>query len=117
MRFKFDENIPADFRPEWLLMDCDTVVQEGLSGADDETVFGAAQGANRFLITQDLDFSDIRRYLPGTHAGILLLRLRDPSRRQLVERLETIFRLEDVASWDKCFVVATESKIRVRRPK
>jgi hypothetical protein len=25
----------------------------------------------RFQITQDLDFSDFRRYTPGTHAGLL----------------------------------------------
>lgn len=117
MKIKLDENIPDPgvFAP-WGLMDVDTAVQEGLAGKDDETVFEAAQREGRFLITQDLDFSDIRRFLPGTHAGLLLLRLRNPSRSLLIERLEAIFRYEDIESWERCFVVATDSKIRVRRP-
>jgi len=42
-----------------------------LTGRADPDVWSAAQSARRFLITQDLDFSDIRRYKPGTHAGLL----------------------------------------------
>jgi predicted nuclease of predicted toxin-antitoxin system len=39
-------------------------------------VWEAAQRDERFLITQDLDFSDVRRFVPGSHRGILLVRLR-----------------------------------------
>jgi predicted nuclease of predicted toxin-antitoxin system len=117
VKIKLDENIPVGQpTPFWASMDVDTVADEGLTGADDRTVFEAAQREGRFLITQDLDFSDIRRFTPGTHAGLLLLRLRDPSRRALQERLEVIFSYEDVDSWPGCFVVATDSKIRIRRP-
>ena len=34
----------------------------------------AAQSDGRFLITQDLDFSDAREYVPGTHHGLLRVR-------------------------------------------
>ena len=58
MLIKLDENIPH--RLVGLLSqfghDVDTVDDEGLSGADDVSV-SAAQSANRFLITQDLDFA------------------------------------------------------------
>lgn len=50
-----------------------------------------------FLITQALDFADARRFVPGTHAGLLLARLRDPSRRALLERVEAVFRKKDFA--------------------
>lgn len=117
MKIKLDKNIPVgEPIPAWGKLDVDTVADEGLAGADDVTVFEAAQREGRFLITQDLDFSDVRRFTPGTHAGLLLLRLRDPSRRALQERLEVIFRYEDIESWSGCFVVATDSKIRIRRP-
>ena len=118
MKIKLDENIPDNlgWAPSFA-GDLDTVMQEGLAGADDERVFDAAQREGRFLVTQDLDFSDIRRFLPGAHADLLLLRLRNPSRRRLIERLEAIFQGEDIESWQGCFVVATDSKIRVRRPK
>jgi hypothetical protein len=38
---------------------------------------GRAQRAGRFLVTQDLDFSDVRRFEPGSHHGLLLVRLPD----------------------------------------
>lgn len=68
------------------------------------------------MITQDLDFSDIRRFVPGTHHGLLLVRLREPRREALVQKIQTLYQTEDVESWKGCFVVVTERKIRIRRP-
>jgi hypothetical protein len=62
----------------------------------------------RFLITQDLDFSDMRRYTPGTHAGLLLVRLARPGRNALVERVSAVFQTEQVDDWAGCLVVATD---------
>ena len=118
MRIKLDENLPAKLAP--LLGDLghnvDTVPAEQLQGHKDPVIWQAAQEAGRFLITQDLDFSDIRQFRPGTHHGILLLRLRTPGRAALASRLLSIFQNESVESWDRCFVVATERKIHVTRP-
>lgn len=117
MNIKLDENMPL--RIASMLSDLghptDTVPQEGLRGREDTDVWTAAQKASRFLITQDLDFSDIRRFVPGTHHGLLLVRLRDPGRNALTQRVQTIFQIEDVENWKTCFVVATERKIRIRR--
>jgi predicted nuclease of predicted toxin-antitoxin system len=76
--------------------DVDTVLAEELTGAADVDVWEAAQAASRFLITQDLDFSDVRAFQPGSHAGILLLRLPVPSRRLLYQYVEQLFRTADV---------------------
>ncbi|HET6453593.1 MAG TPA: DUF5615 family PIN-like protein [Armatimonadota bacterium] len=118
MRLKLDENLPARLAAvlQTLGHDADTTVAEGLAGADDDSVWRAAQSAERFLVTQDLDFSDIRKFEPGTHQGILVVRLREPGRQALTERLLAIFQTEDVEAWLGCFVVATEHKIRIRRP-
>jgi predicted nuclease of predicted toxin-antitoxin system len=78
-------------------------------------VWKAAQRGGRFLITQDLDFSDIRRFRPGTHHGLLLVRLRVPGRTALVRRVQSLFEEEDVERWRGCFVVVTDTKLRVRR--
>lgn len=94
----------------------DTVPQENLAGQADETVWDAAQQAGRFLITQDLDFSNSHKFVPETHQGILLLRLRDPGRLALLRIVEMLFRTENVESWYGCLVVATERKLRVLRP-
>ncbi len=119
MRIKLDENLPL--RLAHILRqqghEADTVPQEGLAGQDDAHVWQAAQTAGRFFITQDLDFSDVRRFAPGTHHGLLLVRLRDPGRNALVSRVRSLFQTENVAAWKRCFVVATEHKIRVRAPR
>lgn len=89
---------------------------ENLSGQPDATIWRAAQSEQRFLITQDLDFSDVRRFQPGTHAGLLLVRLHAPGRLALTAAVMTAFATEPVNTWNQCFVVLTEHKLRVRRP-
>ncbi len=118
MNIKLDENLP-----EALVLiltelghDTDTVPQESLTGQDDEIIWDAAQQTGRFLITQDLDFSNSHKFVPGTHYGILLLRLRDPGRSALLRIVELLFKTEAVETWQGCLVVATERKLRVVRP-
>ena len=118
MKIKLDENLPVRLAGalEKLGHDTDTIPEEGLAGRSDLYVWEAAQEAERFLITQDLDFWDTRRYTPGTHHGILLVRLRDPGRNALLKRVHGLFRSEAVESWKRCFVVVTDRKLRVRNP-
>ena len=78
MKIKLDENLPDRLVSvlTGLGHDVDTVRGEQLTGRADPDVWSATQAAQRFLITQDLDFSDVRRYTPGsTHASLLLVRL------------------------------------------
>jgi len=118
VRIKLDENLPARLAGYLARLghDTDTVPEEDLSGADDARVWVAAQQEERFFITQDLDFSDLRRYAPGSHHGVLLVRLRDPGREALYLRVRSLFGEEQVENWVGCFVVVTEHKIRIRRP-
>jgi hypothetical protein len=67
-------------------------------------------------VTQDLDFSDAPRYVPGTHAGLLLLRLPRPGRTALFDRIASMFTVEAVDSSVGCVVSASGTKVRVRRP-
>ena len=118
MKIKLDENLPVALidvlRTDG--HDVDTVADEDLKGESDNAVWQAAQQTGRLLITQDLDFSDVRIFAPGTHHGIVLVRLVKPGRRALTERVSSLFRSEDVESWQGCFVVASDRKLRVRRP-
>lgn len=117
MRIKLDENLPIRLVDDLCRMghDVDTAHDERLDGFPDAAVWEAAQRAGRFLVTQDLDFSDVRRYVPGTHCGLLLIRMGDPGREALLARTRAIFQTEAVESWAGCIVSATEIKIRVRR--
>ncbi len=118
MKIKLDENLPVSLTVllASLHHDVHTVADENLSGRSDREVWEAAQRDARFLITQDLDFSDLRQFAPGTHCGILLVRLRSPDRLNLIRRIREVFQHEDVTRWTGCFVVATERKVRVVRP-
>ena len=118
MKIKLDENLPVRLVDDLCRLghDADTTHDERLDGLPDAAVWDAAQRNGRFLITQDLDFSDARRYVPGTHCGLLLVRLGDPGRDALVARTRAIFETEAVESWAGCIVIATELKVRIRRP-
>jgi len=118
VKIKLDENLPVRLAQalEQQGHDTDTIPEEGLTGRSDRQIWEAVQEAGRFLITQDLDFSDTRRFSPGTHHGILLVRLRDPGRNALLKRVQDLFQTESVENWKRCFVVVTDRKLRVRSP-
>lgn len=115
MRIKLDENLPE--RLLGILSahghDVHTVPDEKLSGRPDADIWQAACAEERFLITPDLDFSDTRRFAPGTHAGQLLLRLREPGAQALAAAVAAV--AGEIDGWQGCFVVATENKLRVKR--
>lgn len=116
MKIKIDENLPADLAMPLTELghDVETVLGEGLGGRDDDTVSAAAQGESRFLITQDMGLADLRRMIGGKNPGVLLVRLRDPSRSALIQRVGWLFEHESVESWKGALVVATDRKVRVR---
>jgi predicted nuclease of predicted toxin-antitoxin system len=118
MKIKLDENVTIELAPALSTLghDVHTAFEEGLSGKSDSEVWSATQREQRFLITQDFDFSDIRRFTLGAHCGILLLRLASPNKTAIVARVSDLFRSEDCSLWSGCLVVATDSKVRVVRP-
>jgi predicted nuclease of predicted toxin-antitoxin system len=87
-----------------------------LSGAADPVVWQRVRAENRFFITLDLDFSDVRQYPPGSHAGLLLLRPRSNSRDAVTEVLQRVLRDYPLATVTGCFVVADAAHTRIRRP-
>lgn len=115
MKIKLDENLPLALAP--LLAgvghEVDTVPDEGLSGASDGAVWHKVQEEGRFFITQDLDFSDIRRFRPGSHAGLMLVRLADPGRQALIQHIHAVFVNNDTSGWLGAFIVLTERKLRI----
>ena len=117
MKIKPDENLPVRLvgKLQKLGHNVHTTEDEQLAGHSDAEVWEAAQKESRFLITQDMDFSDSRRFAPGQHHGLLLLRLHSPNRKNLSDRVVKLFQTENVDRWSGCFVVATERKIRVLR--
>ena len=118
MKIKLDENLPYSLVDllSSLGHEVDSVPQEDLTGQPDDVIWQATQQEKRFLITQDLDFSDIKKFAPGSHYGLLLVRLRSPGRLALKAKIHQIFTSEKVENWQHCFVVVTDKKLRIRRP-
>lgn len=117
MKIKLDENMPSSLVDllQHLGHDVDTVLAEGLAGFDDDAVWNAAQEDGRLLITQDLDFSDLRKFAPGEHSGVVLFRLQEPGWPVLLARARSVFGCVTLSEWRGCLVVVTPHKIRVRR--
>lgn len=118
MKIKIDENLPDQLATVLTNLghDTHTLREEGLAGRSDSEVWQAVQKESRFLITQDLDFSDQRQFAAGSHHGILLIRLRSPKQKDLIRRIGQLFSNENVDDWYGCFIVASERKLRVSQP-
>jgi predicted nuclease of predicted toxin-antitoxin system len=96
--------------------DADTVPDQRISGATDELWWSKVVADGRFLITLDLDFSDVRRFQPETHPGILLVRARSASRSAVLEVLRRVIAERPLEDLRGCLAVADERITRVRRP-
>ena len=117
MKIKLDENIPVSLVRvlAGLGHDVETVSAEGLVGRKDQEIWSRCQAEGRLLITQDLDFSDARQFQPGTHAGLVLVRLQQPGRGGLINVLSWVFQTSDVEGWRGCLVIVWDMKVRVGR--
>lgn len=100
MKFKLDENLPLEvaFQLRELGFDAETVWDEHLSGADDQTVSNRAHTEGRVLITLDLDFANVQAYPPEQHSGIVVLRIKTqdkPSVLAYVEKMVAVLERRD----------------------
>ena len=108
MKFKPGENLPASATAILASAghDVDTVTHEGLIGAPDQNVVAAATAAGRILISLDRGLGDIRAYPPGSHAGIVVLRLTDQPAAAAVKAVSDLAALTNPAAlpgrWRSC---------------
>jgi predicted nuclease of predicted toxin-antitoxin system len=98
VRFKLDENI--DVRAGTVLAeaghDVATVAGQYLGGAVDAVIADAVRSENRILVTLDRGFGDLRTYPPGSHPGIVVLRVRRQARTSVNAALLFLLRYEDL---------------------
>jgi predicted nuclease of predicted toxin-antitoxin system len=117
VKLKLDENLPHDLATALRAggHDVHTVVDEQLAGESDPAVVAAATDEGRLLLTLDRGIGDLRRYPPGSHAGVLVLRpvAQDPkSILSLIQRLVRTHPLDELRG---CVVVVEPRKVRIRR--
>jgi len=95
--------------------DAASVIEQGMGGWKDSQLWIAIQKDERYLVTADKGFGDIRTYPPGTHHGILLLRPDEDGIRPVLELLKRVldsYNLEDLVG---ATTVATPRGIRLRK--
>ena len=117
MRIKVDEDLPRAVVQ--MLRDAGhqvlSVMDQEMGGYKDPDLWQAVQAEERYLVTADKGFADIRYYAPGTHAGILLLRPDQDGIAPLVELLGMVLASYDLELLGETVAVATPRGIRVRR--
>lgn len=118
MKFKLDENLPVSSAAILARAghDVDTVGEEGLSGASDPEVVAAATAAGRVLISLDVGLADIRAYSPGSHAGIVVLRLTDQSAAAVSKALSDLAVAAAADSLAGATAVLQRGLLRIRHP-
>ncbi len=118
MRIKLDENIPVSAGEPLPSAghDVDSAVDEGLAGATDSNVLAEATARAQLVITLDRGFADARMHPPGSHAGIIVLRVEDQSPPAIVREIQDLLTAVDIDGLSGCVSVFRAGTIRVRRP-
>ena len=118
MKFKLAENLPVSSSDIMTSAghDVDTVSAEGLIGAPDHDVVVAAAAAGRILISLDRGLGDIRSYPPGSHAGIIVLRLADQSAATVSKAISDLASLADPGGLTGAVTILQRGLLRIRHP-
>ena len=95
--------------------DAISVLEQGMGGWKDSDIWGVLQEEKRFLITADKGFVDIRKFPPGSHTGILLLRPDEDGIRPLVDLLRRVLDTYGLEDLQGTVTAATPRSIRIRK--
>lgn len=89
MKFLLDENISRTVSRGLRDAGYDVVhvLDAGYAGKPDEDIIRFARRAGRVIVTHDRDFGNVLRFPVATHAGVILLRLRNQSPQNTLAHL------------------------------
>ncbi|MDQ1256312.1 MAG: hypothetical protein QG656_908 [Candidatus Hydrogenedentes bacterium] len=116
MIIKVDEDLPRDTA---LLLcnhgyDALTVLDQEMGGWKDADLWKSIQREQRFLVTADKGFADLRAFPPGSHSGVLLLRPGEDGIEPLLKLLDAVLRSYSLDALAGAATVATPRGIRIR---
>ncbi len=116
MRFKLDENLPAELAELFRQAghDAVTVLDQDLGGTSDPDLAAACVRERRAIVTFDTDFSDIRTYPPQAYSGIVVFRLESQARDHVLEIGLRLLRSLAGSPLDGQLWIVEESRIRAR---
>ena len=116
MKFKIDENLPAEIK---ILLtqaghDALTVKDQDLTGKPDMNLAAVCLSENRVFVTADLDFSDIRAYPPDKYPGIMVIRSDRQDKPTMVELFRPVIDLLSKEQLDRRLWIIEKERVRVR---
>ena len=116
MRFKLDENLPLQLKDLFTESghDAVTVLDQGIGGAPDSGVASVCLAEERVLVTQDLDFADIRMYPPEQYPGIVVFRLVTQTRDNLLKVGASLIEVLADSSPKGQIWIVEDSRVRIR---
>ena len=116
LQFKTDENLHPDLSA--LLQehghDAVTVWDQGLRGKPDSELAEVCRREGRVMVTLDKGFADIRAYPPEKYAGLIVLRIRQQSRRNVLDVFRRLLPLLESEPLAGRLWVVDEWSLRVR---
>lgn len=115
MKIKLDQNLSQYLRDDLmaLKLDVDTVLDEGLSGADDPEVLKAATSRDRILFTLDTDFLDLKVYPPQSHRGVIVFRPPRQGALTVAKFVKAFVRSTDLAKYVSQTTVVERRRARI----
>jgi predicted nuclease of predicted toxin-antitoxin system len=116
VKFKLDENLSPSLAELFTSAghDAHSVVDQGLGGATDPAVLLYCTQESRVLVTFDLDFTNIQAHPPGTHAGIVVLRLATQSHALAAAALVRVLALLPGNSLAGSLWIVEDHRVRIR---
>lgn len=117
MKFKLDENVPLRLKP--LISQeghsVSDVYEERLQGKDDRALFETCRREELILITNDTDFENVQAYPLGTHAGIIVLRLKSQGAKTVMKAWQEFVTKVDLNKIAKAIIIIGPDLIKMRK--
>lgn len=116
MKFKVDENLPAELVGDLCAAghDAETVLEEGLVGSPDPTILERVKREGLVLLTMDRGIADVRAYPPEHYCGIVLFRPRTSGRGAVLAFIRRHLPMLLQADVSGHLLVMSERGIRIR---
>lgn len=116
MKFKVDENLPAEVADQLRGLGylASTVADEELEDAPDSEIVRVAASEERVLLTLDKGIANIVRHPPATHHGVVLFRPGSAGRRAVLDFVSSQLQALLGLPLEKRITVVTERGIRSR---
>lgn len=90
-----------------------SIYEEKLSGASDEEILKLAKKEKRIILTHDKDFGNLIHQPSLFHGGVILLRLRNQSPRNVISSLIPFLKKIKIDKIKNRLIVFQEGKVRI----